>query len=100
MDDKTAHVSIPSKIYNLQAVGVPILGIADINSELAHHLKKHKNGICFSHSDIEPIVNFIKVYRSNVLLQQQWSMNSKKAAALYTSRNAETYLNTYVQESN
>jgi glycosyltransferase involved in cell wall biosynthesis len=70
LDDKTAHVSIPSKIYNLQAVGVPILGIAIPDSELGHHLEKHANGICFSPSDIKSIVDFIKEYRSKTPLQK------------------------------
>ena len=98
LDDKTAHVSIPSKIYNLQAVGVPILGIAATNSELAHHLEKCGNGICFSPSSMESIVSFIKGYRTKISLQQEWRLNSKKASALYTIRNAEKYYTSYVQE--
>ncbi len=97
LDDKTAHVSIPSKIYNLQAVAVPILGIAATDSELAHHLQKHNNGVCFSPLDIDSIVAFIKGYRFQVLLQQEWKVNSKKASVLYTMRNAQEYCDSYVQ---
>ena len=36
--NKVSDISVPSKIYNLQSLSIPILGIAPLNSELNKHL--------------------------------------------------------------
>jgi len=96
LDAKTAHVSIPSKIYNLQAVGVPILGIADTTSELALHLKKYNTGNCFERSDIKAMCNYILDLKHDRVGLNQLKANSKIAARDFTSANAHEYVNVYV----
>ncbi len=96
LDDKIAHVSIPSKIYNLQAVGVPILGIANTTSELAIHLQRHNNGKCFERTDLSFIRDYIQELRNNSDKMNQLKVNSALAAKSYTSANALLYLQTYV----
>jgi glycosyltransferase involved in cell wall biosynthesis len=96
LDDKTAHVSIPSKIYNLQSVGVPILGIADTASELANHLKKHKNGECFNQKNLDQIIDFILQLMNAPEKLQALKLNSRMAANDYTLSNANKYVIMYV----
>jgi glycosyltransferase involved in cell wall biosynthesis len=99
LDDKTAHVSIPSKIYNLQAVGVPILGIADVNSELAVHLSEHQNGRCFAPKDKPAIIDYILKVKDDAAMYQKMKEKSRRAAKSYTIQNAEKYFKMYVGES-
>lgn len=96
LDDKTAHVSIPSKIYNLQAVGVPILGIADTLSELAYHLQAYHNGKCFSPHDLAPIIAYIGSLMNAPEQHRTLKASSRSASGDFTMLNAKKYLETYV----
>ncbi|NLD46840.1 MAG: glycosyltransferase family 4 protein [Clostridiaceae bacterium] len=96
LDEKVAHVSLPSKIYNIQAVGVPILAISPPDTELASHIKKYKNGMCFRQDELDEIVQFIEELKNDKKMLQHFSNNSKKAAADFTSENAKQYFNSYV----
>lgn len=96
LDEKTAHVSIPSKIYNLQNVGVPILGIADVKSELANHLAIFKNGACFNQNNFSAIRDYILLMKNDSVLYQEAKENSIIAAKKYTMANAGKYLEEYV----
>lgn len=98
LDDKTAHVSIPSKIYNLQVVGVPILGIAATNSELAKHLKRYNSGMCFSQNDKQSIMDYIIDMKRSHGKLKELQQNARAASALFTNLNANKYLVRYVQE--
>jgi hypothetical protein len=96
LDDKTAHVSIPSKIYNLQAVGVPMLGIASLDSELNNHIIRFNNGKCFSKDNKKGIVEFILYMKNNENELKTLADNSKKSALFFTNKNANQYLKAYV----
>jgi glycosyltransferase involved in cell wall biosynthesis len=97
LDDKTAHVSLPSKIYNMQAVGTPILAIADQESEIASHLKKYENGHCFSPHQVNDIVQYILWMKRNPDKMSELRINSRKASLDFTMDNARNYLLSYVQ---
>lgn len=96
LDEKTAHVSLPSKIYNLQALAVPILGISPLNSELDKHLKNYGNGRCFQQSDREGMIRFILEMKDYPGERLKLAENSKKAAQFYTMNNARKYYQAYV----
>jgi glycosyltransferase involved in cell wall biosynthesis len=96
LDDKTAHVSIPSKIYNLQAVGVPILGIADTTSELSHHLQAYNNGQCFASRDMDSIIAYIARLKDESEQHRALQISSRAASADFTMLNAKKYLESYV----
>ncbi|MBC7381820.1 MAG: glycosyltransferase family 4 protein [Bacteroidia bacterium] len=96
LDDKTSHVSIPSKIYNLQAVGVPLLGIASMDSELNKHIEQFHNGKCFPKNDKQGIIDFILNMKNHPDKQKLLSENSKIAAQFFTNANAGKYLQSYV----
>lgn len=98
LDDKTAHVSMPSKIYNLQAVGVPVLGIAALESELARHVLDNAIGECFHQSDLAGMMEFVLELKSDPLRLEQLKENATKVGGRFTWKNASRYASTYVQE--
>ena len=86
LDEKSAHVSLPSKIYNLQAVGVPILGISPPDSELNKHLLTYGNGSCFQQDDLKSIIDFILELKNRPELRKNLAENSEKLLSLLLSR--------------
>jgi len=44
LDQEKSELSVPSKLYNYMAVGRPILGLAESNSEVAQILRKSEAG--------------------------------------------------------
>jgi len=95
LDEAVADVSLPSKIYNLQAVGVPVIGISPVNSELHRHLELYGNGYCFSQSDLDGIKECIYTIKNNPRMQLEMVNKSLKAAENYTSKNAKAYFLAY-----
>jgi glycosyltransferase involved in cell wall biosynthesis len=96
LNDKSSTSSVPSKLYNLQAVGVPILGIAADNSDLAKHLEDHKTGSCFRANEKVDMVDFIRKIIADRNYHNLLKKNSMIAAKQYTIKNAANYSYTYV----
>lgn len=96
LDERASHVSIPSKIYNLQSVGAPILGIATLNSELDLHLTRYANGACFSGENLSDIREFILSLASDKVKQDELRSKSLRASMEFTSSNALKYVDHYV----
>ncbi|WP_339816138.1 glycosyltransferase family 4 protein [uncultured Imperialibacter sp.] len=96
LDEKTAHVSIPSKIYNLQAVGVPLLCIASLDSEIARHVDKYQNGKCFTMDSVSEIASWIIEMKNNSGALEVIAKNSKNASKEFTIRNADNYAKKYI----
>ncbi len=96
LDEKISQVSLPSKIYNLQAVSVPLLCISTLDSELNSHINIYKNGKCFAEDDMRGIVQFIRKMNEDPDERLILAKNSKKASAFFTLRNAERYYRAYV----
>lgn len=92
INEKTALLSVPSKTYNLMAVGAPLLCIAPENSELTSIVRKYDNGKCFSKSDIEGISHFVKAMASDASLRETYSANSIKASKDFSFTNALKYI--------
>jgi len=97
LNEKSTNISVPSKTYNLLAVGSPLLCITSPESELAELVRKYNNGKTFEASDIEGIVQFILEMNQDKEILQQYSKNSLKASSDFTVKNAETYLKEYLQ---
>ncbi len=96
LDEKTAHASVPSKIYNLQAVGVPILAIASLDSEINEHIEKYKNGKTFAQNDLEGVKNYILKCKSDKEYLTRISDNSITASKDFSMENANKYFEYYV----
>lgn len=93
LNDDTALVSVPSKTYNLFAVGAPLLCIASEKTELYHLISQYKNGKCFDKNDIQGMVDFILELYNNAELKAELSNNSLNASTHFTYKNAEQYVN-------
>ena len=92
LTDETALVSVPSKTFNLLAVGCPLMCIVPQNSEIARMVAKYDNGKCFEVNEVDKMVEFICQLLMNKELQKQLSDNSLRASADFTMENAKMYL--------
>lgn len=87
-----ANVSVPSKTYNLLAVGSPLLCIAPRASEIGRLVEKEKCGACYDSTEVDAMVNFIIELRNNPNYRKELSFNARKASKQYTYKNAEQYV--------
>jgi glycosyltransferase involved in cell wall biosynthesis len=92
LNDENAVLSVPSKTYNLLAVGCPLLCLVPDNSELALLVEKYKNGKCFNKDSVPEITEFIASLSKNKALQQKLSVNSVDASRNFSYTNAQKYL--------
>lgn len=97
LDNKLSHASMPSKIFNLQAVGVPILAIADENSEINHHIEYYNMGKSFSEDNIPGIIDYILKCKNDSAYLESIKKASKSASQEFSIGNAKKYLDLYLQ---
>jgi glycosyltransferase involved in cell wall biosynthesis len=95
IEEKTGNFSLPSKIYNMQAVGVPLLCIASSNSAIFSHIQKYQNGQCFVESELDKIASFVVEMKNNEMARKRLAENSRNASADFTSGNALLYFQYY-----
>lgn len=92
LTDETALVSVPSKTFNLLAVGCPLMCIVPQRSEIARMVDKYENGKCFEVNEVDRMVDYIRQLSSNKGEQRRLSENSLVAAKDFTLENAKMYL--------
>jgi glycosyltransferase involved in cell wall biosynthesis len=92
INDDTANDSVPSKTYNLLAVGAPLLCIVPEDSELSLMVTKYKNGACFQPNQVKEIVSFIDDLSSHREKRDIMALHSLEASKNYTFANAKLYL--------
>ena len=92
LNDETALVSVPSKTYNLLAVGAPLLCIVPEVSELSSLVAKYKNGSCFQANQIMEIADFIEKLASDKETQDLMVKRSLEASKNFTFANAKLYV--------
>ncbi len=100
IEDKIADVSIPSKVFNVMAVGSTVLSISPTNSEIDKLTKKHGLGANFEDGQVAEIGKHILHVKNSPELQKQYSENATLAAREYTSANADRYLEVYLKDLN
>ena len=93
LDENVSKVSVPSKTFNLLAVGVPLLAISNDDTEMYRLITKYQNGRCIAKTQIDEIVNYIMELKNDKELKVRFSTNSIKASKDFTYKNAELYLN-------
>lgn len=99
LDDRTPDISIPSKIYNIMAAGLPVMAIARSDSGIADLVVSHQLGKVFNKNDVAAMGHFIHELRNNTQQLGHFSSNSLKSCGLYTRENARLYLSTYMDEN-
>lgn len=92
LNNETALVSVPSKTYNLLAVGAPLLCIVPEASELSSLVAKYKNGTCFQANQITEIADFIEKLASDKKTQDLMVKCSLEASKNFTFANAKLYV--------
>lgn len=100
IEDKIADVSIPSKVYNIMAVGSGILSISPEHSEINKLVKRYNIGANFVKEDVQQVADYILKVKNTPSLKQEYSMNAVAASKNYTMDNAGKYLDIYLQEEN
>lgn len=100
LNDDTASLSVPSKTYNLLAVGAPLLCIAPESSELNNLVSEYNNGKCFDKDDIREMTEYILDIYNDPILKKELSNNSLRASEQFTYKNAENYVQTLFQTRN
>ena len=88
----SAKVSVPSKTYNLLAVGAPLLCLSPAECEMVRLINQFDNGECFRLDDIDSVICFIKRMASDQELHNKYSMNSLNASKDFTWKNAQLYV--------
>lgn len=92
LDDNVSKVSVPSKTYNLMAVGAPLLAVANEDTEMFKIVNKYKNGRCIHKDEIPNMVSYIRELKENSMLKDKYSENSLMASKDFTYKNAEKHL--------
>lgn len=81
-------ISVPSKLYDIMAVGAPLLAIAEEKSEMARLIDKYEFGRHYSADKIEEMVEYIEELAQNSALLPRYKSNSLLAAKNFTPANA------------
>lgn len=92
LSEEAGDVSVPSKTYNMLAVGSALMCIAPQGTELGELVKEHNNGQVFRSDEIEKMKDFILNLYNNPLKLQEYKDNSRRASLLYTPKNVEKYV--------
>lgn len=92
LNAESALVSVPSKTYNLLAVGAPLICIAPHSAEMASLVNEYQNGKCFENSEIDKMTDFVLRLSNDDEYRKQLSDNSLKASKDFTYKNALLYV--------
>jgi len=84
--------AIPSKLFNYMSVGAPILGMADLDSDLSKLIKSQSIGKCFLTSSSKEIAEYINYLANNAEECKTLSDKSISSSKNYTSQNAELFI--------
>jgi glycosyltransferase involved in cell wall biosynthesis len=99
LDEKVASSSIPSKTYNLLAVGAAFMVIGSEQAELAGFVKDYQVGQSFSQSDLQGMIEYIRQLKNDPALLLQYKANALKTAEQFTYHNAGKYLQHYLDSN-
>lgn len=89
---EASNLSIPSKTYNLMSVGIPILSIADPNSELAKLVESKELGKNFKNNQISEMKNFIKLLNKDKVKMDLYIESSLLSSKSFDPKNAYKFI--------
>ena len=89
LDTNASQMSVPSKTFNLMAVGAPIMGIASPESELGRLVSKYEMGKAFLPDEIDGMASFVSEMKDDCVLRKRLGQNALDASRYYTSENAK-----------
>jgi glycosyltransferase involved in cell wall biosynthesis len=88
-----SKLALPSKLYSLLSVGVPILGITGKDSDLRQFIEKNDIGRCFLPENKEEIADFILYLIDHPALCKNMIDNALRTSKLFTNKNVAKFLN-------
>lgn len=92
LDDQASKLSVPSKIFDLFSIGVPVLGIGAANSELSRLLNTYQAGKCFSDKQVDEMADYIRMLKENQVYRNETKERSLQASLNHTPVNAKKFL--------
>lgn len=92
LDTSSSQLSVPSKTFNLMAVGAPLLCIASPESELGNIVNENEVGEIYSPTNLKEIAQYIIKLKCNPAVREKYSQNSLKASRKYTSDNSNMFI--------
>jgi len=98
IEDKIADVSIPSKVYNIMAVGSGVLSISPTNSEINKLVNQYGIGANFQNDEIVQMADYILKVKNSPDLILEYSAKSIEASKSYTAANAHKYIEVYLEK--
>lgn len=99
IEDEIADVSIPSKLYNIMAVGSGVLSISTEGSEIDKIVSRHGIGANFTKDQTRDICDYILRVKNSPELQAEYRKQSLIASKEYTPSNADRYLHVYLESA-
>jgi glycosyltransferase involved in cell wall biosynthesis len=86
-DSRIADISVPSKLFNLLQLNIPILAVGHEDSELNYIVNKFELGMCFNERQLDLIVDYIlKCYGDKEFLNYLM-YNTKIALPFFSKTN-------------
>lgn len=92
VDDKAATLCVPSKTFNFLKLGIPLLCIANENSELTKLIDKYKIGSAFKKDDITGIRTYILHLKNNPEKVSYIKSNIVKSKEDFSPKNAKEFI--------
>lgn len=100
IDENSANVSVPSKTYNMLAVGSALMCISPKGTELSELVKEYNVGETFRSDEIDKMKDYILDLFNNPTKIQLYKDNSRNASMYFTPQNTEKYVEHYNEVSN
>ena len=100
VEDRIAGVSIPSKVYNLMAVGSPIVSVAPLTSEISKLVMRFDIGRNFEKDNVEGLAAFITEMKHSPEILRSFRERSIIASSEFTRENAHKFLEIYKSSEN
>lgn len=91
LEKDAAILSVPSKTFNLLAVGAPLLCLSSGESELARLIEQYNNGAIFDPEALEETAIFIRNLARDKERVKQFSLRSLEAAKAFHFSQAKRY---------
>lgn len=92
LDSTSSQMSVPSKTFNLMAVGAPLMCIASTESELGNLVRKYNVGVIYAPENVVEMAKFVIHLKADKEDWEKYCANALVAAKNFTSENAKLFV--------
>lgn len=96
LDERVGLGSVPSKSYNLMALGIPSLYIAPRESQLYKYAQEFGHAKCFSEEQLSEASSWVLEFSQNLNLQKKMTLAAHKASEHFQRSNADKMVEKYM----